>query len=192
MYLGYQNDKIKFYTQQRLDETLYNLDRVEETEDEYVLRGDEYVLKSSVINELAEEKRSELVNTLYKIKAERAYGGIIINNALIFETNETSKVNIVASLSLMAQDATVDWKFYTIQGAPHFESITKSQLAALASFGQNMITSCFKVEANYNAQLSQATVENLLDNEWVETFLLNAQADMDEVDNTVEIEFTAQ
>lgn len=47
MYLGYQNNKIKFYTEQPLNQTLYNIDKVEETDDEYVLDGDEYVLKDA-------------------------------------------------------------------------------------------------------------------------------------------------
>lgn len=44
MYLGYQNGQIKFYTQEPLDATLYNLEKVEYTKDEYVLDGEEYVL----------------------------------------------------------------------------------------------------------------------------------------------------
>ena len=45
MYLGYQNGKIKFYTEQELPQEFYNLDKVEYTEDDYVLDGEEYVLK---------------------------------------------------------------------------------------------------------------------------------------------------
>lgn len=47
MYLGYQNNKIKFYTSQPLDIAFYNLDGIEETNEEYVLDGDEYVLKNA-------------------------------------------------------------------------------------------------------------------------------------------------
>ena len=54
MYLGYQNGKIKFYTEQPLDVTLYNLDKIEETGLEYVLDGEEYVLK----DEAWEEKQA--------------------------------------------------------------------------------------------------------------------------------------
>ena len=45
MYLGYQNGKIKFYTEQPLDTIFYNIDRIEKTQDEYILDGEEYVLK---------------------------------------------------------------------------------------------------------------------------------------------------
>ena len=54
MYLGYQNGKIKFYTEQPLDKEFYNLDKVEETELEYVIDGEEYVLK----DEAWEEKQA--------------------------------------------------------------------------------------------------------------------------------------
>lgn len=47
MFLGYQGEKIKFYTEQPLDVSTYNLDKVEETDDEYVLCNDEYVLADS-------------------------------------------------------------------------------------------------------------------------------------------------
>ena len=61
MYLGYQNGKIKFYTEQPLDVEKYNLDKVEETEDEYALSADctEYVLKDEQWEEEQTEKRRE-------------------------------------------------------------------------------------------------------------------------------------
>ena len=55
MYLGYQNGKIKFYTEEPLSQEFYNLDKIEETQDEYVLDGEEYVLK----DEAWEEKQIE-------------------------------------------------------------------------------------------------------------------------------------
>lgn len=54
MFLGYQNGKIKFYTEQPLQAEFYNLDKVEETDLEYVLDGEEYVLK----DEAWEEKQA--------------------------------------------------------------------------------------------------------------------------------------
>ena len=56
MYLGYQNGKIKFYTQQPLDKEIYNLDEVVETQDEYVLDGEEYVLNDEAYQERQAEK----------------------------------------------------------------------------------------------------------------------------------------
>ena len=61
MYLGYQQGKIKFYTEQPLQAEFYNLDKVEETELEYVLDGEEYVLKDEAWEaKQAEEKKARI------------------------------------------------------------------------------------------------------------------------------------
>ena len=54
MYLGYQNGKIKFYTEEMLNPNFYQLERTVFTNDEYVLDGEEYVLK----DEAWEEKQA--------------------------------------------------------------------------------------------------------------------------------------
>lgn len=64
MYLGYQNGKIKFYTEQPLDQEFYNLDKVEETELEYVLDGEEYVLKDEAWEAKEAQKEAERIGTL--------------------------------------------------------------------------------------------------------------------------------
>lgn len=64
MYLGYQNGKIKFYTSQPLDLDFYNLDKVEETDLEYVLDGDEYVLKDEAWEEKQAQKERERIGNL--------------------------------------------------------------------------------------------------------------------------------
>ena len=64
MYLGYQNNKIKFYTEQELDSQIYNLDKSEYTDNEYVLEGDEYVLKDEAYEQRQAQKRE------YNFKAE--------------------------------------------------------------------------------------------------------------------------
>ena len=43
MYLGYQNNKIKFYVAEPFEEP--TIEKWEETEEEYVVEGDEYVIK---------------------------------------------------------------------------------------------------------------------------------------------------
>lgn len=66
MFLGYQNEKIKFYTKTPLDMVLYNLDKIEETDEEYILNGDEYVLK----DEEWEHEHFEQVKALKLKEAE--------------------------------------------------------------------------------------------------------------------------
>lgn len=66
MYLGYQNNKIKFYTESPLDKDLYNLDEIELTENEYVLDGDEYVIKDEIWEEKQRQKEKEKENMSIK------------------------------------------------------------------------------------------------------------------------------
>ena len=64
MYLGYQNNKIKFYTEEPLDKELYNLDEIIETQDKYVLDGEEYVLKDEAWEEKQKQAERERVAML--------------------------------------------------------------------------------------------------------------------------------
>lgn len=139
--------------------------------------------------EKADEKRKYLINRLYEIKADKAYGGVIINDLLVFETNQTSITNTVASLALMADDQQASWKFYTIDGVPSVQKITKQQLAGIAKFGQAMINSCFEIEGQANAELEKATTEQLIDDEWVKTFEETIKNNIDAVDNKITIQF---
>lgn len=70
MYLGYQNGKIKFYTEQPLDQKFYNLDKVEETELEYVLSGEEYVLKDEAWEAEQEAKKQQEIAMLSLTSAD--------------------------------------------------------------------------------------------------------------------------
>ena len=45
MYLGYQDGKIKFYSNKPLNKAFLNIEKIVETQDEYVLDGNTYVLK---------------------------------------------------------------------------------------------------------------------------------------------------
>ena len=64
MYLGYQNGKIKFYTEKPLDIDFYNLEKVEETSLEYVLDGEEYVLKDEAWEEKQAQAERERIGKL--------------------------------------------------------------------------------------------------------------------------------
>ena len=70
MFLGYQQGKIKFYTEQPLDPTFYNLEKVEETQDEYVLDGEEYVLKDEAWEEKQVQAEKERIAKLYLTGAD--------------------------------------------------------------------------------------------------------------------------
>ena len=70
MYLGYQNGKIKFYTEEILNSNFYQLDKQEYTEDEYVLDGEEYVLKDEAWETEQELKERERIAKLKLTKRE--------------------------------------------------------------------------------------------------------------------------
>ena len=61
MYLGYQNGKIKFYTEEMLNPNVYQLEKQVYTEDEYVLDGEEYVLKDEAWEEKQALKEKERI-----------------------------------------------------------------------------------------------------------------------------------
>ena len=77
MFLGYQNGKIKFYTETKLDTIFYNLDKVEETQDEYVLDGDEYVLKDEVWEEKQKQQEKERIAQLNMTRGDFIEGLIL-------------------------------------------------------------------------------------------------------------------
>lgn len=72
MYLSYQNNKIVGYTEEAQDLVLYNLDKVEYTEDEYILDGDEYVLKDEAWEEKQAQKERERIAKLSCTKRDFA------------------------------------------------------------------------------------------------------------------------
>ena len=61
MFLGFQENKIKYYVEQPLNPSIYNVDRWEETNEEYVLDGDEYVLKNEEWAERQAQKEKERI-----------------------------------------------------------------------------------------------------------------------------------
>ena len=64
MFLGIQDNKVKFYTEEVLDKELYNLDEVIETQEEYVLDGEEYVLKDEAWEEKQKQAEKERIAML--------------------------------------------------------------------------------------------------------------------------------
>ena len=64
MFLGYQDGKIKFYTEEMLDANIYQLERIEYTDKEYVLDGEEYVLKDEAWEEKQAQKERKRIAKL--------------------------------------------------------------------------------------------------------------------------------
>ena len=171
----------------------YNGEVFNAEQDEYYLDDNKDFVKrdTAEYNQMkADEKRAELVQTLYNMKASKAYGGVIINDTLVFETNQTAVTNTVATLALMQDGDTSSWKFYTKDGEPVMQEVSKAQLFIIAQFGRKMIDDSFKVEGGYLEELETATVEDLISENWVNEFIADAQADFDEVNNELTVNFS--
>ncbi len=137
--------------------------------------------------EKAEAKQSELINTTYKIKADKAYKGVIINDSFIFETTKEAMSTTIATLALLDEDDTTNWKFYNIQGEPVVQKVTKLQIAAIAKLGRKMIDKCFEIEGNYNEIIKSATISNLNNDAWAKNIINKMQNEMDQVNNKIEL-----
>lgn len=72
MYLGYQNGKIKFYTENELAKDIYNIEKLVETQEEYVYDVDleEFVLKDEAYKEKQAQKERERIAKLSLTKRE--------------------------------------------------------------------------------------------------------------------------
>ena len=107
----------------------------------------------------------------------------------LLKQHQKTITNTVASLALMDDTATANWKFYTIGGEPVFQTVTKLQLASIAKFGRDIMDEAFKVEGQDNTDLSTATVKQLNSEEWRNDFTTVIQTKMDEVNNKLTIQF---
>ena len=122
MFLGYQNGKIKFYTEQQLDLAFYNLDKVEETHLEYVLDGEEYVLKDEAWEEKEAQKERERIAMLSLTRGDVFRGllmakgvtrlmlrGMIENNEQLTEVQkEMALIDFDEALNFYRGNALID------------------------------------------------------------------------------------
>ena len=108
MYLGYQNGKIKFYTEEPLQAEFYNLDKIEETDKEYILQGDEYVLKSDDYEEqlLKQAQTAKLQEASDKAFEYRDKYGLVQFNARPVDTSllEEGESTLVLHTELLNQN----------------------------------------------------------------------------------------
>lgn len=137
----------------------------------------------------AQKVQVKLVEYNYKAKAKKAYGGILINDTYLFETNETSQSMITASLIGLQNapdETTLNWKVYA-NNKPIVVPLTKVQLAKLFAFALNMINTAFGVEGVRNNDLTTATVEQLNDKTWVEQYKIATDFAFNEINNNVNV-----
>ena len=108
MYLGYQNGKIKFYTEEPLQAEFYNLDKIEETDKEYVLQDDEYVLKPDDYEEqlLKQAQQTKLQEASDKAFEYRNVTGLVSFNARPVDTSllKEGETTLVLHTELLNQN----------------------------------------------------------------------------------------
>ncbi len=93
MFLGFQEGKVKFYTENELDKKIYNIEKSIETQDEYVYDADteEYVLNDETYKEKQAQKERERIGNLYLTRADVERGiyqakGMDFDDILAFVT----------------------------------------------------------------------------------------------------------
>lgn len=99
MYLGYQGNKIKFYTEQPLNVALYNLDLIEETQDEYVFEEDEYVIKDEAWEERERQRERERLNELSMTRSD-FFDGMIMAFGLDSKELRVIVENVLNSINI--------------------------------------------------------------------------------------------
>lgn len=140
----------------------------------------------------AQNQLKELSEQLYKLKASVAYGGIILNNQWVFETNSISILMTTSKYVDVMNNPELKkvqhWKCYTLDGIPQFLTFTREQFIQIKNFASNMIdTECFGVENKYNQKLSKATVKQLNSYSWITKFKQGAIKEMSEINRYMDI-----
>lgn len=161
MFLGYQQDKIKFYTEERLDETFYNLDRVEETEDVYVLSedGTEYVLYDDVQKaiELAKAKEAKQEENVAKCDEKRfnqTFNIILQEQECEFDTSSKTQSDLMAAGLVTATGATYD-NWVCNNGV--VIDLTNADVQAIFAQFFSMVSPLYNIEKYYAELIEAAT-----------------------------------
>ena len=160
--------------------------KIIESPEYYIISDGQLVVNPNYEQIKYQEYINQLTQDTYNLKALKAYGGVIVNDLYIFETNQISITNTVASLALMGSKT--NWKFYNLEGFPVAIELTKAQLSAIAKFGQRMMDACFTIEGVANAQIAQESIEHINNAQWRNDFIASVRQQMEEVNNHIEME----
>ena len=113
MFLGYQNGKIKAYTETLLDPSFYNFDDVVETDEEYVLDGDEYVLnddnyKKKQFELLRADKLNEAVFKCSEKRYSQTFTVELQEKICEFDTTEQTQSDLQTAAIVTSMGGTYD------------------------------------------------------------------------------------
>ena len=144
MYLGYQNGKIKFYTEEMLNPNFYQLDKQEYTEDEYVLDGEEYVLKDEAWEEKQAQAERERIAQLFLTGADvergiyQAIGKDFEDIIELVETLQFAEAQQVANIDLKALKIELKANHF-YRGNPYVDAV-----GTLLGFTEEMLDKFFE------------------------------------------------
>ena len=149
MYLGYQNNKIKFYTEQELSPVLYNLDKVEETNKKYVLVEDEYVLENDIkaVNQAKELKIQE-----NDIARDVALNQGVLYKGVLFDSDTDQKANLLGVILTMNDEDKIEW--FGMDNKPL--ECTKEDLMNIGGAITALHSFCWNKNAEIKAEISEA------------------------------------
>ena len=150
MFLGYQNNKIKFYTQTALNQEIYNLDRVEETQDEYVLVNGEYVLKTD--NKALEQAKQTKILENDTLRDSALNQGVTYDN-ILFDSDVDQKINLLAIVSTMNDTDTITW--FGMNNQPL--ECTKQDLINIGTLIMDLHTFCWTKNTEYKTEIANCT-----------------------------------
>lgn len=173
----------------------------EEENSAIVNRDNIYVINGELVDITDSDKEQELKaqktaralsEQLYQLKASVAYGGVILNNQYVFETNATSILMTTSKYADIINNPELKnvqhWKCYTLDGVPIFLTFTREQFIQIKNFASNMIdTECFGVENKYTKKLQKATVKQLNSYSWLTKFKQDAIKEMNTINRNMDI-----
>ena len=155
MFLGYQGEKIKFYTEQPLNPNFYNVDKWEETNQEYVLCGDEYVLKSD--SKAVEQAKEAKIMQNDSARDEALLQGVYYKDVL-FDSDTDQKINLLAIVSTMGDEDVITW--FGMDNTPL--ECTNLDLINIGGLITELHTFCWGKNAEIKMSIQQAeTIEEV-------------------------------
>lgn len=153
MFLGYQGDKIRSYTEAPPTGPFYVFDRIEETQDEYILVGDEY-LRTDDSKAVADAKNKKIKEN--DIARDIALNEGVTYRDVLFDSDIDQKINLLAKITIMSDEDTITWYGMDNQAL----ECTKGDLIAIGNKISDLHTFCWTRNAELKETIGRARTVN--------------------------------
>lgn len=151
----------------------------------YVYKDEQIVLNENYDIEQAEIKREYLIEEVnYGLKAKYAYTGVLFDyngEELVFETNNNSialiNTTMLNLLTMPNMNEVANWKCRKTYSpfAPVSVTFTSEQFKKIVAFAQDIIVRAFGIEDSVNLEINKLTTEQLLDEQFINNFIIEMQ-----------------